>query len=618
MRKWLSIFLYLFPWIVFASDQENRRLFFYNLSNLEFEKAEQYVQLETDAALRVEMQQLTNLLYYEGQKENEYSSIINTSSGDNKLLSSLRALNSGYVSLFYDKVKGNAFKNFYKAYQLAKESNTAPLIKASLLALLKYYNLEIAQNSDAYMPYLNHFEQMQTDSSDRIWSTLYRMIFYTKSLGELNDYYFKLAKMLDQYEKALTPTSPLLAHIYYEKALKFEIGKDPEHAKIFYRKTLDQAGSYPFLKYHRFFACLKLMVLETHERNFPLAQRYFNRAKTESNLSDTLRSNYHLNFYGAVFLHAQDKNDSAFVLLNKAYVEDFRLDFRRNTLEINRLNVELETQEKENANLRLRASRAWLTVALTGVALLFILSYFAYKNQLSKTMMHASEKKVQEMKVEKLLKEHELFGINSMIEGQEKERQRIANDLHDNLGSLLATLKLHFQTLNTKRDKLGSDQELLFEKTDGLIEEAYQKVRSMAHAKNAGVNAQEGLLPAVKNFASKVSIINKLVIDVEDHGMDERLENILELAIFRIIQELITNVIKHANATEVTIHLTQYEDKINLMVEDNGVGFDPSQIRGEGTMGLYSIQKRIENLGGTVTIDSILQSGTTVILDIPL
>jgi signal transduction histidine kinase len=233
--------------------------------------------------------------------------------------------------------------------------------------------------------------------------------------------------------------------------------------------------------------------------------------------------------------------------------------------------------------------------------------------------VQASEKKVQEMKLEKLMKEHELFGINSMIEGQEKERQRIANDLHDNLGSLLATLKLHFQTLKIKKDvRLGIEQDLLFEKTDELIEEAYQKVRSIAHAKNAGVNAQEGLLPAIKNLASKVSIINKLVIDVEEHGMHERLENALEITIFRIIQELITNVIKHANATEVTIHLTQYEDKINLMVEDNGIGFDVSQLKHEGTMGLHSIQRRIESLGGTVTIDSIAQSGTTVILDIPL
>jgi signal transduction histidine kinase len=186
------------------------------------------------------------------------------------------------------------------------------------------------------------------------------------------------------------------------------------------------------------------------------------------------------------------------------------------------------------------------------------------------------------------------------------------------LGSVLATLKLHFQNIKARKDRKESDQDVLLQKTDDLLEEAYQKVRSIAHAGNVGMNAKEGLLPAVKNFASKVSIINKLMIEVEEHGMDKRLENSLEITIFRVIQELITNVIKHAHASEAIINLTHYEDSINLMVEDNGIGFNISHIKPRETMGLYSIQKRIENLGGRVTIDSIPQKGTTVIIDVPL
>jgi two-component system sensor histidine kinase DegS len=100
--------------------------------------------------------------------------------------------------------------------------------------------------------------------------------------------------------------------------------------------------------------------------------------------------------------------------------------------------------------------------------------------------------------------------------------------------------------------------------------------------------------------------------------MNSRLENSLEITIFRIIQELVTNIIKHANANMVSIHLTQHEDCINLMVEDNGIGFEISQIKPSMGMGLYSIQKKIENLGGQVTIESIAQKGTTVIIDVPL
>nr|WP_256259885.1 sensor histidine kinase [Winogradskyella luteola] len=200
-----------------------------------------------------------------------------------------------------------------------------------------------------------------------------------------------------------------------------------------------------------------------------------------------------------------------------------------------------------------------------------------------------------------------------MIEGQEKERQRIANDLHDDLGGLMATVKLHFNALKDK------DSPELYEKTNNLIEEAYQKVRSVAHAKNSGVIAKQGLLKAVRHMAEKISASNEIQIDVLDHGLDNRLENSLELTSFRIIQELITNVIKHAEASEATIHLTNHEDSINIMVEDNGKGFNPSQVtKTKKGMGISSIDKRVEHLDGKLTIESEKNKGTTVIIDIPL
>lgn len=90
-----------------------------------------------------------------------------------------------------------------------------------------------------------------------------------------------------------------------------------------------------------------------------------------------------------------------------------------------------------------------------------------------------------------------------MVDGQEKERKQIAEDLHDNLGSVLATLKLHFENLKMNREKKTINQEILFNKTENLIDEAYLKVRSIAHAKNAGVIANQGLLVAVQIMAEK-------------------------------------------------------------------------------------------------------------------
>ena len=151
-----------------------------------------------------------------------------------------------------------------------------------------------------------------------------------------------------------------------------------------------------------------------------------------------------------------------------------------------------------------------------------------------------------------------------------------------------------------------------------LIEEAYQKVRTIAHTKNAGVMANQGLLSAVKNIAKKVSIPGKLKVEVIPFGLEERLENSLEIAIFRMIQEILTNAIKHAKATEIVIHLTQHDDSLNILIEDNGKGFNPKTIDKKEGMGLPNIEKKVEQMGGVFSIDSFEKRGTSIIIDIPL
>lgn len=201
-----------------------------------------------------------------------------------------------------------------------------------------------------------------------------------------------------------------------------------------------------------------------------------------------------------------------------------------------------------------------------------------------------------------------------MVEGQEKERLRIANDLHDDLGSLMATIKLHFGSLKNPKTS-----EELFQKTNTLLEEAYQKIRSIAHAKNAGVFVKQGLSKALKNMAEKVSANKKLKINVYDFDFEKRLEASIELTLFRIIQELITNAIKHGQANEIDIHLTAHENHINIMVEDDGIGFNPNQVtKNNPGMGLSSIDKRIALLDGKMMIESGKDSGTTIIINLPI
>jgi len=289
---------------------------------------------------------------------------------------------------------------------------------------------------------------------------------------------------------------------------------------------------------------------------------------------------------------------------------------------LSNLEVKFRTAEKDNIIIetesKRKLNRNYFIVSI--VALIFgtIIYILSFKNSKRKRKLAEQEKEIQTQKNLTLLKEQELTTINAMVEGQEKERKRVAEDLHDNLGSVLATLKLHFENLKINQETKKINQEKLFNKTETLIDEAYLKVRSIAHAKNAGVIANQGLLVAIQMMAEKISSADKIQIEVIDYGLEKRLENTLEITVFRIIQELITNIIKHANASEATINISVYDSNLNIIIEDNGKGFDVKTLNLKDGMGISSIKTRVEHLGGTFKIDSTIGKGSSILIDIPI
>ncbi|WP_435579613.1 tetratricopeptide repeat-containing sensor histidine kinase [Gilvibacter sp.] len=259
-----------------------------------------------------------------------------------------------------------------------------------------------------------------------------------------------------------------------------------------------------------------------------------------------------------------------------------------------------------------------IAYGLGGLLLLgSIIGFLVYRNTKRKQRIAEQEKEIEVQKTEKLLKDQELSTIDAMIAGQEKERQRLASDLHDSVGATLSAAKMQFEHLKKHRGKLDNEEEF-YERTQTLLEEAYTEVRSMAHAKNSGVIAKHGLLPAVKKLARNASATGKISVEVQDYGLDQRLEGSLEIAVFRMVQELVTNIIKHAEATEANISLTQHEDVLNLVVEDNGKGFKVGKFTDKDGMGLGSIEKRVEHMEGQMEVDSTPGKGASIIIDIPL
>jgi signal transduction histidine kinase len=329
------------------------------------------------------------------------------------------------------------------------------------------------------------------------------------------------------------------------------------------------------------------------------------KLKSKENINRLLSVNYQeIGDFNNAYKHlilSQEYSDSLKESDHEIAIEDIEAKYQ---------NKLLKSKVKTNRILK-----------FTFLGLLFasiVIGWLIVKNARRREKIADQGKLIEQQKLEKALKDYELQSIDLMLEGQEKERERIANDLHDNLGSMLATLKLNFENLKLRKNELAGDENKLYERTDELIEEAYQKVRRLAHAKNAGVIANEGLLPAIKKLAEKLTLPGKITVQVVDFGFDSRLDNTLEIAVFRMVQELSTNIIKHSHATEATIHLTHHDDNINIIIEDNGVGFIPESSGNEKGMGLQAIKRKAAQLGGSLTIDSTPGKGTTVIIDIPV
>jgi two-component system NarL family sensor kinase len=150
------------------------------------------------------------------------------------------------------------------------------------------------------------------------------------------------------------------------------------------------------------------------------------------------------------------------------------------------------------------------------------------------------------------------------------------------------------------------------------VDEAVKEVRSISHNMMPNALIRSGLSTALREFINKISSTGALKIDLEIIGLNERMESTTETVLYRVLQECISNIVKHAKASKIGIQLVKHTTSLNLIIEDNGVGFDSSKINDFTGIGLKNIISRVQFLNGNVEFDSFPGNGTTVVIDIPL
>ncbi|NOU38378.1 MAG: tetratricopeptide repeat protein [Ferruginibacter sp.] len=310
---------------------------------------------------------------------------------------------------------------------------------------------------------------------------------------------------------------------------------------------------------------------------------------------------------------------TAFDYLKKKNAYQDTINDQENSKAINELKRKYDIQLKENEITKLsnqNQQKATLNKILIGTsaALLFI-GFISYRNFKNKQKVSSQKQELQKQKIIELEKDKQLSAIDAMLHGQEEERSRIAKDLHDGLGGMLSGTKLSF--INMKENLvLTPENAMQFDKSLSMLDNTIADLRKVAHNLMPEALVKFGLQDAVSDFCNSIQSSTNLKVIYQPLGEKRKLSNTAEVFTYRIIQELVNNVVKHANATQIIVQLSTNNNKVGLVVEDDGKGFDMNALANSKGAGMDNIKYRVQYFNGT--IDTVTSAGNGASVNIEL
>jgi len=266
--------------------------------------------------------------------------------------------------------------------------------------------------------------------------------------------------------------------------------------------------------------------------------------------------------------------------------------------EIAFLNYENEMKsiqmEKQRSQNRFIIFSLYILLILLGLVALFLHFRYRYKHKLQLE----NERTIQQQK-----------GFKAVLEAEENERMRIARELHDGLGQILSTTKLQLYALE---EHLADETRQSLETPLSMIDEAVNEVRSISHNMMPAALMRLGLVSALNEMARKINLANKIEVVIKAAQFEPRPGFSAEIGIYRIVQEILNNALKHSNASRITVTLLREDRNINLSIEDNGIGLENEKVETSSGIGWLSINTRVNMLNGSISINSLKGLGTVV------
>lgn len=310
-------------------------------------------------------------------------------------------------------------------------------------------------------------------------------------------------------------------------------------------------------------------------------------------------------FKNALTYHKEYKaiSDSIFNLESDRSIAELKTQYETEKKE---QQIELQEAQLAEQEATISRNRIALIAAITALALLIIIGAL-WRNRI---------RKKQQLKLQKAKLQAREAEINATISSQEKERARYARDLHDGFGQMISILNMNLKNLNS--DTRPDERHKVFEASTQVIDDMYSELKNICFDLMPQTLIKHGLESALKEFSDRINQTGNISIELNIFGLEERLEEVQEISLYRISQEWINNIIKYSNADKVTLQITKDEAEITLLIEDNGTGFDKNLlVSGKGN-GWKNLNTRSNLIQGTLELETAPgKKGNVLIINAP-
>ena len=287
------------------------------------------------------------------------------------------------------------------------------------------------------------------------------------------------------------------------------------------------------------------------------------------------------------------------------------------------LRTKYETAEKEKAlakeqikteSLAKDVAEAKLSTANRNKWLIIIIALFIGVVLLFLNLKQRNKRKAQAEKDAAIIEERDR-GTQAVFEAQEEERKRISKDLHDGVGQQLSGLKMAIQSYSNSIEETNKVEKDIINKLAEIASDSADEVRAISHQMMPKALTEIGLIEALQDMLHKSFDLSEISFEFEHFGITGRLNEKVEISLYRVAQELVNNIIKHSNAKKVNVQLFKNSGKVIMVVEDDGRGISNSQTNGHG---LLNMRSRINTLHGEMNLEPSPNSGTLATIRIPV